>query len=460
MAEKLPKSFIFGVATSAFQIEGGYNQPDGPKNNWFDWERNGKVEPSGEAARFWTNWLHYVELASKLGIDSFRISIEWSRIMPEENFIDAQAIKRYKEILQTIKEFSMQPLITLHHFCHPYRYGEDFWLRQDCAHIFSEWVKLAVDNFGDYCSTWITINEPNILPSGSYLFGIFPPGKIADLKSTLICYDNLLSAHIKSYEVIKTQDPKSVISTNVSSSSLYEFERMATDILLSKLFIENANEVPTFLQDKRHEFYTKLGRSNLLEHFLRFIYKAPLDLTQLFKETKKAMFSSSYEKFLDVIQIDFYNPWAYSHLRLPFHKTAGGRFLLPARALWDDLVDPESFLKFIEISYVNGLGLWVVENGLCNRVKNGRSFQRLDGWTRPMLFKHYLPKLIEARNRNINVTGYWHWSLMDNYEWGSYEPRFGIYGIDRQRDIKVLETDSMGYDAASSYKEMINSLRQ
>lgn len=459
METHLPSDFIFGVSTSAFQIEGGYNSGSEPKNNWFNWEKKGRVEPSGIAARFWDLWETYIDLAASLKINSFRLSIEWSRIEPDKGVIDKSAISKYKQILSALNEKGLKPLITLHHFCNPYFWGENFWLNTESPQIFSDWVKLAVENFGEFSNWWITLNEPNIFPSAAYLFGIFPPGKVGDIKSCLICYDNMLSAHVKAYEVIKKNQPDSVISTNVSSSSIYEFERLGTDVLISKNFVEDPNEIKEFLLDSRDNLYKNLRRPTILEEILRKLYFKAVDYHKILKSTKNLIFSSEYPFFLDVIQIDFYNPWAAFHVRMPFHKTAGGRYKLPARALWDDLVDPESFLEFIKASYIAPFKLWVVENGICNRVKNGRSYQRADGYTRPLLFKHYLPKLIEARNSGVELMGYWHWSLMDNYEWGSYEPRFGIYGIDRQRGAKILDTDAMGYDSAACYREMIESLR-
>ncbi len=107
----------------------------------------------------------------------------------------------------------------------------------------------------------------------------------------------------------------------------------------------------------------------------------------------------------------------------------------------------------------SGLDLWVVENGLCNRVRRGRSFPRLDGLDRGRYLRAILGALVDAIDAGVPVGAYYHWTLVDNYEWGSYEPRFGIHGVDRERGLRVLDADAMGFDAAGSYRRIIEGLR-
>jgi beta-glucosidase/6-phospho-beta-glucosidase/beta-galactosidase len=161
-----------------------------------------------------------------------------------------------------------------------------------------------------------------------------------------------------------------------------------------------------------------------------------------------------------VSQIDFYDPMAGNHLRVPGHRTPGGRSWEPARALWDDPPSPPLFRDWLTDTASLGLETWVVENGLCNRVRNGVSFPRADGWDRPRYLKAHLAQVVDAIDRGEPVTGYYHWTLADNYEWGSYEPRFGLYGVDRERGLRWSDTDAMGADAAATYRRVIEGLRQ
>ena len=104
-----------------------------------------------------------------------------------------------------------------------------------------------------------------------------------------------------------------------------------------------------------------------------------------------------------------------------------------------------------------------MENGLCNRVRNGRSYPRPDGWDRPRYLAEHVAATVDAVAAGVPVTAYLHWSLVDNYEWGSYEPRFGIFGIDRDRGprgFRWLDTDSEGRDSAGAYRRLIRWARE
>jgi beta-glucosidase/6-phospho-beta-glucosidase/beta-galactosidase len=92
-------------------------------------------------------------------------------------------------------------------------------------------------------------------------------------------------------------------------------------------------------------------------------------------------------------------------------------------------------------------------------VRNGHSFKRIDGWERPRYLRENLAAVVAGLDAGLPIGAYLHWSLVDNYEWGSYQPRFGIHGVDRERGVKVLDTDSMGRDSAGAYRRLIEGLR-
>jgi len=127
--------------------------------------------------------------------------------------------------------------------------------------------------------------------------------------------------------------------------------------------------------------------------------------------------------------------------------------------LWDDLVDPPGLDRYCRANATEGLDLWVVENGLCNRVRRGRSYPRLDRWDRIRYLRANLASVVDAIANGVPLGAYYHWSLTDNYEWGSYEPRFGIHAVDRERGIRILDNDALGADAAGTYRSIIEGLR-
>ena len=461
------EKLLFGVATAGFQIEGGYNRPGQVANNWFGWEQVGRVEPSGAAVGFWERPEEMLDRAADLGCDTFRMSIEWARVMPEPDRVDRAALDRYRSIVQRCLDRDLQPLVTLHHFTHPVWLGDELWLRPDAAERFRAWTEIAVEALAPMVRLWVTINEINVLATGSWLLGMFPPGRIMALDDVAIAEDNLLAAHVAGYEVIHRARPDAVVTTNNSCLSLYDQDRLLIDVLLARSMGVERREVGAWLAERRRRHDQLLPPGNTAERRLRTFsasrsgYRTPASLPD---RAIRAVYESPHDRTLDVFGLDYYEPIASRHFRLPGHRTAGGRNPMPTRELWDDAPDPLGLTSWLIAQHelTPDLPIWVVENGLCNRVRNGRSYSRQDGWDRPRYLRENIAAVVAAVDAGVPVEGYWHWSIVDNYEWGSYEPRFGLYGLDRhdgEHGLRWLETDAMGDDSPGAYRRIIAGLR-
>jgi beta-glucosidase/6-phospho-beta-glucosidase/beta-galactosidase len=455
----LPAGFRFGVATAGFQIEGGYNGPGEPANNWVRWERAGRVEPSGLAVDFWNRSEEHLDRAAAMGCDAIRLGVEWARVEPRPGQIDDGALDRYAEILSACRERGMEPLVTLHHFTHPAWLGEDFWLSGESPDRYASWVETATARLGPLCSTWVTLNEINALAVGSYLLGLFPPGRTLAFVDMAVALDHLAAAHVKGYDVIHRIQPHATVTTNNVSLSPYELDRMVIDVLTARSQGASRGDVGRWISARRSEWYGAIAPPGGLERVLRRITASQWECPQSLPCALDAVWASPHESTLDVVGIDYYAPVASQFARLPGRRTAGGRTWQPGNDLWDDRVDPAGLVEYARANVAPGRGVWIVENGLCNRVRRGRSFPRLDGWDRGRYLRAMLGALVDALDAGVPVGAYYHWSLMDNYEWGSYEPRFGIHGIDRERGLRILDTDAMGHDAAGAYRRIIEGLR-
>lgn len=467
----LGEDFRFGVATAGFQVEGGFNGPGEPRNNWYAWEAEGRVEPSGIALDFWNEYDHHLDRAAAIGINSFRLSLEWARCEVAPGEFDDEAFGRYRAILAGCRLRGMEPLVTLLHFTHPAWLGVDFWARSDSPDRYAEWAAEAVGRLSSECSNWVTLNEINILAMMSYFLGAFPPGRRFDGPTTLKAADHLLAAHVLAYGRIKQIQPDSVVSTNNCSFSIYELDRLGSDLLLARARGVARPDLGTHVADCRARWYeSPAGRGTTPagsvgrrwpagEDGLRRLAERLIDPIRPFGRTIDAVYSSAHERCLDVTQLDYYDPETASHFQWPFSPTAGGRWPLPQRPLWDDPPNPPGLSAYCAGNTEEGLDLWIVENGLCNRVRRGRAFARRDGWNRPRYLRENLSAVVAAVASRVPISGYWHWCLADNYEWGSYEPRFGLYGIDRERGCRWDERDSMGQDSAGEYRRIIEGLR-
>lgn len=462
----MPPGFRFGVATAGFQTEGGFNGPGEPANNWQEWEASGRIEPSGIALDFFESYPEQLDRAASLGVDSFRLSVEWARLERVDGRLEEAAFARYGEILAACRERGMEPLVTLCHFTHPAFLGSDFWCEPTSPERFARYAAQVVERLGEHCRLWVTLNEINILALMSFFLGAFPPGRRLDARGSLRAADHLLTGHVLAYGAIKKIQPDSVVSTNNCSFSVYELDRLGTDLLLSRRRGVARGELGGELAARRRQWYSSEAargpRRNrplaVLEEALRRLGER-VDPVRSLPRTVEAIYSSEQECTLDVIQLDYYDPETASHLRLPCNKTAGGRWPLPERPLWDDPPHPAGLAAYLAANAEEGLELWVVENGLCNRVRRGRSYPRGDGWSREEYLRANLAALSQAVAAGVPVTGYWHWCLADNYEWGSYEPRFGLYGVDRERGLRWSDRDSLGGEAAAAYRRLIAGLR-
>jgi beta-glucosidase len=458
-ALRLPEGFRFGVATAGAQVEGGYNGSGEPANNWAAWEAEGRVEPAGDALRFWDRYEEQLDRAVDAGCDAFRLSVEWARGEPAPGEVDGDALDRYAAIVEACTERGLEPLVTLHHFTTPAWLGPDPWLAPDSPERFADWSRRVVGHLGPRCRRWVTVNELNVYALSSYLSGAFPPGRRGAVAPFVRSLDHLLAAHVLAYDTIKAGTPDATVATNNFCFSIYELDRLLTDVLLARRNGVGRADLGHWLDGRRRAFHGSVGQVGWREVALRRVTAAILPLERALPRAVAAIYASPHESTLDVTQVDFYNPLVSSHLRIPLHATAGGRSPEPIRHLWDDPPDPAAHARYLRLGHEPGLPLWVVENGLCNRVRRGRSFPRADGWDRPRYLRANVGAVVAALDGGVPVAGYYHWTLADNWEWGSYNPRFGLHGVDRTRGGRWSDTDAMGDDAAGAYRRIADGLR-
>ena len=204
-----PRGFLWGTATSSHQVEG-----NNTNNNWWAWEaQSSRIldgQKSGAACDWWGGrWREDFDRAAKGGQNAHRLSIEWSRVQPTPDLWDESALDRYREIVRGLSERGMTPLVTLHHFSDPAWLAESGgWENENIAEIFVPYVRKVIEALNEYVTTWVTINEPNVLAVSAYLLGDFPPGK-RDKNIAMRVMGNLVRAHAAAYHAIHELQPHS-----------------------------------------------------------------------------------------------------------------------------------------------------------------------------------------------------------------------------------------------------------
>jgi len=198
---KMPERLLLGAATSAFQVEGGDTN-----HTWYRWSmERGRIHDGTTcevACDHWNRVKEDTALMKKLGLQTCRIGLEWSRIEPREGQFSDEALAHYRDELQRMRKAGIVPLVTLHHFSNPlWMEDSGSWLVPSAVDRFERYVARAVESLGDLVADWITINEPNVYLHLSFVDGSFPPGRhsVRDyLKGARV----MIRAHRRAYRAI------------------------------------------------------------------------------------------------------------------------------------------------------------------------------------------------------------------------------------------------------------------
>jgi beta-glucosidase/6-phospho-beta-glucosidase/beta-galactosidase len=493
-----PANLLLGAASSGYQCEGGFNGDPArePQNNLWSFERRRLCEPSGPGTRFWdARWKDDLDLTRAMGLNAFRMGIEWARLYPsgarapgERPALDSAALDHYAEIIHGAQARGLEPVVTLHHFTHPGWAGEDLWLRDNGAEAYLAYVAEIVPALnrallargGRTVKWWVTLNEPNALLLATYLTGFLPSnGKggvgLTGLRHFVEAADRLYAAHVHAYGLIhrvyREQNwPSPSVGLNHLLTDAYGLDRAVLDVLGARLRgIDEPKGLAAEMRGRALAFDDKLasvrraGRRGIgrgLAGVLRPLVRAwvrPEKLPRLWRAVRE----SPHDCTLDYLGLDLYDPLLQDHLWPPMD---GG----PLKC-WTWRHYPESLYDaaFLYAEAVPGRPVFVLENGMATELSSAAHAPaarppprpRDDGWTRDRFLREHFLTFLEALRDGAPLVGYLHWAISDNYEWGSYSPRFGLHAVDlHDPERPRLPLDATGVDAASAYRAIATAL--
>lgn len=499
------ESFLWGVATSGYQSEGGYNGPDQPQNNWSPAEQTGEVMATGAAAEFWQRYESDFQTCKKMGLNAFRLGLEWPRIQPTTDTetgpaptYDRATIDAYADRIAACRQQGLEPIVTLQHFTHPAWLGVDAWLNERTVAAYTDYVQTTVTHLNrrlvevhelEPIHWYITINEPNILVNNTYLSGQFPSESKGGIASIFQAYSNLLAAHVYAYNIIhdtyEAQSwPTPKVSLNTYCSDLYWSDQLIWDLLTSKQRGIQTEDLSDYVYANAERLETALANADLqfkqdlpyqLGRFVRWI--ANQAGYRFFKADRLKAFFQALEKsarsqVVDYLAFDYYDPFLAHTFRLPFFSdfefgTKGLRSWLMSGIMskwWDWRSLPEG-LHFFGQYYAQSfpdLPILIAENGMALRRKpdNSGITPRPDQLTRSDFLKAHLQQVQRLCEDNVPLVGYMHWSLTDNYEWGSYTPRFGLFSLDFTQGTERQIEDPWGDRPSETYANFIQQHRE
>jgi beta-glucosidase len=201
--KRFPDGFVWGVATSSHQIEGGDTN-----NDWWDFEHDpssGCVESSGDACDSWHRWGEDVDLVAQLGLGAYRFSLEWSRIEPAEGEFSLAALDHYRRICARLRSRGIEPVVTFHHFTTPrWLAARGGWEAPDAPERFARYVARTTAHLGDLIGRACTLNEPNVVAVLGYTVGIYPPGLKDEYARHFAVNDAFVRAHRLAVEELRS----------------------------------------------------------------------------------------------------------------------------------------------------------------------------------------------------------------------------------------------------------------
>ncbi len=379
---EFPKDFLWGAAASAYQVEGSNDNSD-----WWEWEKSsGLKDLSQDACRHYALYNQDFDLARSLNHSAHRLSIEWGRIQPQEKEFSLREINHYKEVILSLRERNIEPIVTLHHFTNPIWFAKlGGWESGKSPDYFLAYVEKIVDALCDKVKYWVTINEPLVYVYHSYILGTWPPQK-KSLFAAKKVENNLLSSHIKAYRLIHGIYKKGNLLCPAVSVAKNMQVFMPCDNSLK-------NKVAVYLRNKyfNHEFIRKSARAGALD-FIGVNY-----YTRGLVEVEK---------------------WGLKNLLLDNCKK-GHANLKKNTMGWE--IYPQGLYELLLSLKRYNLPVFILENGICTEDDNFR-------WE---FIRQHLESLHRAIREGVRVLGYLYWSLLDNFEWDKgFVQRFGLIGID------------------------------
>lgn len=386
-----PEGFLWGAGTSSFQVEGNNINSD-----WWEWEQTNKPlnMRSGEACNQYELYEKDFDLAKDLGHNSHRLSVEWSRIEPEEGKFNEEEIKHYVNVLKYLKSLNLQVCLTLWHFTNPTWFAKlGGWENFKAPYYFERFVKKIVPLLEQYVDIWITINEPGIYTFMGYLggddAGSFPPGKKSNIAALKVNW-NLSQAHKKAYKAIHRLVPNPQVGIAQNTSS---FEAYHKHSLREQLAVGLSDLITN------HSFYA---------------------------------ITKGYHDFLG-LNYYFHYRFNAKHGLIPDRIDPKIQKRDVSDLGWE--LHPEGLFSVLT-DLSDDLPIYITECGIASTNDDRR--------TRFLI--NYLQEVYRAVQAGVRVKGFFYWSLIDNFEWHrGFNPRFGLVEVDYATQGRAVRPSALVY---------------
>jgi beta-glucosidase len=436
-----PANFLWGAATAAYQVEGSPLADGAGPSTWHRFSHSPGMVEGGHtgdvACDHYRRFEQDIERMSELGLNAYRFSLSWSRLLPAgRGAVNPAGLDFYHRLVDRLLDRGIQPVVTLYHWDLPAALDDlGGWLNPDIRHWFADYARVAFEAFGDRVPMWATLNEPWVVADAGYLFGVHAPGHRSPFAAARAAH-HLLCAHGAAVQAYRAQC------------------RQRIGIVINLEPKEPASAQPADVAAAaRAEAY--MNRQYLDPLFLG---RYPGELPGIYGEAWPDHPAADLELIrqpLDFLGVNYYTRGvtrdAPGRRPLPWEtvKVEGSAY---TETGWE--VAPEAFtrcLLWVRERY-GDIPIYVTENGAAFPDPPTVPGDLLQD---PLRVKYYLDHLRAAREAlrlGVDLRGYFAWSLMDNFEWScGYTRRFGLYHVDFETQRRTPKS------SAGFYREVIRT---
>jgi beta-glucosidase len=430
-----PSGFLWGAATSAYQVEGAVHEDGRSPSIWDTFTTARGADTGRVACDHYHRWPQDADLMADLGMNAYRFSLAWPRILPAGTGVPNPAgIAHYDRMIDGLLDRGIAPVPTLYHWDLPQALEErGGWTARSTTDAFAAYTDICLGAFGDRVDTWLTINEPWVISVLGYRLGLHAPGT-RDLRTSVLVAHHLLLAHGLAMRAIRERRPGARAGIPLS---LYPSRpcsdhpadvaaAWASDGYTNRWFLDPVLR-GHYPEDTASLFERLVGPPDWIRPGdLELIGVSP-DLIGVNYYTRRRIAAAPQDRL----------PWRVLPAEAGVPCTDGG---------WESV--PEAFHDLlVRLHRDYGVPLLVTENGGAWEAGPGED-GRIRDTGRVIALRDHLRAMARAIAAGVDVRGYLHWSLLDNLEWADgYAPRFGLIHVDRA-DLTRRMKDSARYYAA------------
>jgi len=429
-AVRFPDSFLWGAATSAYQIEGSPLADGAGPSIWQRFTHSPGLTANGEtgdtACDHYRRWESDIAVMRELGLNAYRFSISWSRVLPNgTGTVNERGLDFYRRLVDGLLAVGIAPNVTLYHWDLPAALDDrGGWLNRDIADWFADYARVMFRALGDRVPMWATLNEPWVVTDGGYLHGVLAPGH-RNLYEAPIAAHNLMRAHGTAVQVYRAE-AKRAIGLVVNLEPKYAASQRDEDVVATRLADAYMN--------RQYLDAACLG-------------SYPDEMREIFGDAWPewpAADMAVIKQPLDFIGVNYYTRNVTEHWppSLPLRwRGARQPHAIYTETGWEvHAPSLTRILVWVKERYGNP-PLYITENGAAFYDPPKTIDGRIDDPLRVHYYREHLKAAAEAMRQGVDVRGYYAWSLLDNFEWSlGFSKRFGIVHVDyktQQRTVKA-----------------------